>query len=212
MQSFAMRSGRKLRNDIEGQVKPVFLVNNPSTLFNPSLPSYNHSMAYAQNAYAYADTYLGGIFTPYGPQAFAHLGGSAPTRVLLPLDGAEDEPIYVNPKQYHGILRRRQYRAKLEEQNKLIKARKPYLHESRHRHALNRVRGSGGRFLSKKKLQQSDVNCTTRKNSRSEFDAEYSGSSTSCSDISSASHHNRNFHLPEHGFSDVPPRVGSMCD
>ncbi|KAE8674360.1 Nuclear transcription factor Y subunit A-8 [Hibiscus syriacus] len=123
----------------------------------------------------------------------------------------EDEPIYVNPKQYHGILRRRHYRAKLEAQNKFIKAQKPYVHESRHRHALNRVRGSGGHSLSKKKLQQSDVNCTNRKNSRLEFDAKYSCSSTSCSDISSASHHNGNFHLPKHGFSNVPPRAGSMC-
>lgn len=31
----------------------------------------------------------------------------------------------------------------------------PYLHESRHRHALNRARGSGGRFLNTKKLQGS---------------------------------------------------------
>ena len=31
----------------------------------------------------------------------------------------------------------------------------PYLHESRHLHALKRARGSGGRFLNTKKLQES---------------------------------------------------------
>lgn len=52
------------------------------------------------------------------------LGMIAPARVPLPLDVAEDGPIYVNAKQYHGILRRRQSRARLEAQNKLVKARK----------------------------------------------------------------------------------------
>lgn len=51
-------------------------------------------------------------------------GGGSSTRIPLPLELAENEPIYVNPKQYHGILRRRQFRAKLEAQNKLVKARK----------------------------------------------------------------------------------------
>lgn len=56
--------------------------------------------------------------------------GMTPGRVPLPLELTADEPIFVNAKQYRAILRRRQYRAKLEAQNRLTKMRKVHAYIS----------------------------------------------------------------------------------
>lgn len=80
---------------------------------------------------------------PQAQMAMAH-----PQSPEMAASGVEESPLYVNAKQFHRILKRRVARQRLEEQLRLTsKGRRPYLHESRHNHAMRRPRGPGGRFL-----------------------------------------------------------------
>ncbi|KAK9812545.1 hypothetical protein WJX73_007677 [Symbiochloris irregularis] len=101
-----------------------------------------------------SDPYYSGMTLPYAQSTQLPVEGAVPApattsayppqhqRVPLPSELVEEEPVYVNAKQYHCILRRRAQRAKAEAENKLIKTRRPYLHASRHKHAARRIHQS----------------------------------------------------------------------
>ncbi|KAJ1914162.1 Transcriptional activator [Tieghemiomyces parasiticus] len=78
-----------------------------------------------------------------------------------------DEPMFVNAKQYHRILKRRSARAKLEAAHKISRTRRKYLHESRHQHAMRRPRGPGGRFLTAAEVAEMEKNGTLKLSSSS---------------------------------------------
>ena len=63
---------------------------------------------------------------------------------------------YVNPAQYFRICQRRSERA-MREAVRPTAPRKKYLHESRHKHALNRVRGHKGRFSNSEEPDSADA-------------------------------------------------------
>ncbi|PAN08533.1 hypothetical protein PAHAL_1G418700 [Panicum hallii] len=165
--SSSASKGNSLRKTVIDNMRSNLSFDNKQPLFASQDIDYGQPIACI--SYPYNDSGSGGVWAAYGSRASAATvfhpqiaGGGTSARIPLPLELAENEPIYVNPKQYHGILRRRQLRAKLEAQNKLVKARKPYLHESRHLHAMKRARGLGGRFLNTKQLQQQPRNASTR--------------------------------------------------
>ena len=92
------------------------------------------------------------LWMPAVPNMFAAAAAVAAVESTPPPTGAR--PTFVNAKQYRRILKRREARERLEEyyrQKRVAEDGKPknYQHESRHRHAMKRPRGPGGRFLTK---------------------------------------------------------------
>ncbi|XP_015573876.1 nuclear transcription factor Y subunit A-1 isoform X2 [Ricinus communis] len=185
---------------------PVTMVGHVEP--NSQMELVGHSIVLT--SYPYSDAQYGGMLPSYAPQAMVtpQLYGMHHARMALPLE-MEEEPVYVNAKQFNGILRRRQARAKAEIEKKAIKARKPYLHESRHQHAMRRARGCGGRFLSSKKPESSEW---LQKNGTRNLDSangEGKGSTDHDMQSHSSSHGNGN----GHGLSSIyHPSSGDGLD
>lgn len=105
--------------------------------------------------------------TPQMPPmaAAAAFSGYAPGMVFAAPDAAvmDDQPTYVNPKQYARILKRRESRKKQTgtDVTSYTPRKRSYMHESRHKHAMQRRRGPGGRFLSKEEREAIKETATT---------------------------------------------------
>jgi hypothetical protein len=89
-------------------------------------------------------------FLGVGAGGYSNMIMAQPTQPAM----MQAEPMYVNAKQYHRILKRRAARQKMEAELKSVRARKPYMHESRHRHAVKRPRGADGRFLTAQEIAE----------------------------------------------------------
>ncbi|KAL3838618.1 hypothetical protein ACJIZ3_023209 [Penstemon smallii] len=153
MQSIPFQPGffETRKKNGEDRVKPCLPSRNADHDINHQI-QLERDQSVTCITYPSSESYFDKIVAAYGTNAIVYpqMMGITQARVVLPLNYTEGIPIYVNAKQYHAILRRRQTRAKLESQRKIAKSRKPYLHKSRHLHALKRARGSGGRFLNTK--------------------------------------------------------------
>ncbi|KAK7110624.1 nuclear transcription factor Y subunit alpha-like [Littorina saxatilis] len=149
MGNFAQQQPAVLQAQAGGQTS-VATTSSNGTVNTSGLPQMlflNQVTINGQTSFVLVDANNKPVQLPQGIQVI-----NLPTQNLgqqLPVPGTDtgDEPLYVNAKQYHRILKRRQARAKLEAAGKIPKERQKYLYESRHRHAMNRVRGSGGIFV-----------------------------------------------------------------
>ena len=140
---------------VEGQTIVYQPVNADGTILQQGMITIpTASLAGAQTVHMEADTkttssgqgtvivtfpVAGNVVNSGGMVMMVPGAGSVPTIQRTPLPGLkmlEEEPLYINAKQYHLIFKRRQARTKLEAGGEIPKERRKYLYESQHHHAM----------------------------------------------------------------------------
>lgn len=70
----------------------------------------------------------------------------------FPFNDQAFQPLYVNAKQLNWIKKRKARRDMLD--TLMVTSKRNYLHESRHKHAMKRLRAPSGRFLTKEETEE----------------------------------------------------------
>ncbi|KAG5859413.1 CCAAT-binding factor subunit B [Encephalitozoon hellem] len=70
----------------------------------------------------------------------------------FPFNDQAFQPLYVNAKQLNWIKKRKARRDMLD--TLMVTNKRNYLHESRHKHAMKRLRAPSGRFLTKEETEE----------------------------------------------------------
>lgn len=141
--------------------------NLPMFLTSYELPStYSHSPGVSLGTLEHPNQSTLPLFPEFRQFDLLRQLEKSPEKVV-PFEGYQEPPVFVNAKQYHRILKRREARKRQLGQEAFVerKFKRPYRHESRHRHAKNRQRGTGGRFLSKSEKSTASVQQQTEDNS-----------------------------------------------
>ena len=89
----------------------------------------------------------------YAPEMPAAYGGKyIPDTRITGFQDNRAGTVFINPKQIYWIRKRQMRREILD--SVMIQQRNNYMHESRHRHAMKRMRAPSGRFLTKEETAE----------------------------------------------------------